>query len=577
MTDGSPLLQTLVIALAVAGFSAIVAARFRLPLMVGYVLAGIAIGPYTPGLVADPDAVNQLADFGVVLLMFAIGVQFTFADLRRVGRIAVVGAVVQTLATIAIAYGVAQLLGWRPLESLAFGFVVSNSSSTVLTKVLGEYGEWDSAHGRIGLAWSSVQDLSSIVMLVMLVSLGGAGEGNGVGLDLLGALGSALLFLAILVPIGVFLIPRLLEQLAGYGNPEMFVLAAAGIALLVAFVGAGFGVSPALAAFLGGMFVARSDLAHHVLGEITPIRDVFAALFFVAVGMLVDPGLLLRDLDLVAVTVVIIIAVKGLITAGITAMFGFRLKTALLTGVVLGQSAEFSFLMARVGSESGILSEEVFSVLLLGAVVSILLAPLTYRLGIPMSTWLDARFQADRTDATVGFAGDRLGDHAVVLGYGRVGRVVAAALRTTGQEFVVVEQDRGLVDELRRRGERVLIGSASNRALLERAGLARATLLVVAIPDPIAIRRIVDFAREMNPRIDIVARTHSIAERDALEERGAAEAVVGELELALEMSRHCLRRFGMEAEETEAVLTRLRGPGDTLLPRPGTMNAQREE
>jgi len=567
MTDAAPLLETLVIALAAAALSAILAARFRVPLMVGYVLAGVAIGSYTPGLVADLEAVNQLADFGVVLLMFAIGVQFTFSDLTRVGRVAVVGAVVQTAVTIVIAFGVAQLLGWGSLESLAFGFVLSNSSSTVLTKVLGEFGEWDSVHGRIGLAWSSVQDLSSIVMLVTLVSLGNSGEGNAVGLEVARALGLAVLFLVILVPVGVFLIPRLLEQLAGYGNPEMFVLAAAGIALVIAFVGGGFGVSPALAAFLGGMFVARSDLAHQVLGEIAPIRDVFAALFFVAVGMLVDPGLLMRDLDLVIITVGIILFVKGFITAGITAVFGFRFKTAMLTGIVLAQSAEFSFLMARVGAESGVISDEVFSVLLLGAVVSILLAPLVYRLGIPASTWLDQRFLADRADPAIAFEGGRLGEHALLLGYGRVGRVVASALRATGQEFVVIEQDRGLVDELRNSGERVLIGSGSNRAVLERAGLARATLLVIAIPDPIAIRRIVDFARDVNPDIDIVVRTHSITERDLLEARGATEAVVGELELALEMSRHCLRRFGMDVEATEAVLMRLRGPGETLVPR----------
>jgi monovalent cation:H+ antiporter-2, CPA2 family len=558
MTEGAPLLETLALALAAAGIAAIMVARIGLPLMVGYVLAGVAIGPFTPGLVADLSAVNQLADFGIVLLMFAIGAQFTFSDLTRVGRVAVVGALVQILLTLLIAYAVAALLGWEPLESLAFGFVVSNSSSTVLTKVLGEFGEWDSVHGRIGLAWSSLQDLSSILMVVLLMSLGSEPSNSGVGRDVAQAIGLAALFLAILVPVGIYLIPRLLEQLAGYGNPEVFVLAAAGIALAVAFAGAGFGVSPALAAFLAGMFVARSDLAHHVLGEIAPIRDVFAAVFFVAVGMLVDPALLVDQFHLVAVSVAIIVLVKGTISAAITVAFGYRVKTAVLTGVVLAQSAEFSFLMARVGSEAGILSSEVFSVLLLGAVVSILLAPFAYRLALPASVWLDARYQTKRIDPPISYVGEPPAGHALLLGYGRVGRVIADALRAAGHDFVIVEQDRGLVEELRARNELVLIGSASNRVVLERAGLARAALLVVAIPDPIAIRRIMDFARDVNPGLDIVVRTHSVSERDELERRGATEAVVGEVELALEMSRHCLLRYGGSLEEIETVLAQLR-------------------
>jgi len=551
------LLETLVLSLGAAGFSAVVAARLGLPLTVGYVLAGVAIGPYTPGFVANVSAVNELADFGVILLMFAIGLQFTFSDLRRVGRVAVLGAGAQVILTGLVGYGAAQLLGWTPLESLAVGFVVSNSSSTVLTKVLSEFGEIDSVHGRVGLAWSSVQDLSSILLLVTLVSLGDASSGS-VGMDVLRAVGLALLFLALLVPIGIFVIPRLLEHLAGFGNPEVFVLSAAGIALVVAVLGGGFGVSPALAAFLGGMFVARSDLAHHVLGEISPIRDVFSALFFVAVGMLVNPILLIEQFHVVAVIVAIIVLAKGTITALLTAAFGFRVRTAVLTGIVLAQSAEFSFLLARVGSDAGLLSQQVFSVLLLGAVVSILAAPFCYRLGLPVSGWLDRRLSLERTEPPLGFADAPFGGHAILLGYGRVGRVIASALREVITEIVIVEQNRNLVDELREQRERVIIGSASNRAVLDRAGLARATLLVVAIPDPIAIRRIVDLARAVNPKVDIVVRTHSLGERDELERRGATEAVVGELELALEMSRHSLLRYGTSIEKAEALIARLR-------------------
>ncbi|MEX2447046.1 MAG: cation:proton antiporter [Dehalococcoidia bacterium] len=558
MESGVSLLDTLIISLAAAGIAGIMAVFLRQPLVVGYVLAGMAIGPYTPGLVADATAVDQLAEFGIVLLMFAIGVQLTFQDLLRVGPVALIGGLAQVSVTVLAGYGVASLLGWPPLAGLAFGFVVSNSSSTVLTKVLGEYGEQDSTHGRIALAWSSVQDLTSVLMVVLLFGLGGTASNASIGLELAKAIGLTALFIGLLIPIGMAVIPRLLEYLAAMSNREVFVLATAGIALVIAYTGSVFGLSPALGAFLAGMLVARSDLAHHVLGEITPLRDMFAALFFIGVGMLVDPTLLLDEFWMVAVTVLMIVAFKSVVAGGITLIAGYRAKTAVLTGVILGQSAEFSFLIARVGADAGVLTETTFGVLLLGTALSILVVPVVYRVGIPLGAWLEPRLAAKPRDDEDDGVEVPLVDHAILLGYGRVGRVIADALQAATRPVVVVEQERALVLALRGQGHYALFGSASNRVVLDRAGLSRASLLVVAVPDPIAVRRIVDYAREVNPEIDIVVRTHSAAERRYLEERGVNEAVMGEMELAVEMSRHALLRFGLNIEEAEHVLVRLR-------------------
>jgi CPA2 family monovalent cation:H+ antiporter-2 len=276
--------------------------------------------------------------------------------------------------------------------------------------------------------------------------------------------------------------------------------------------------------------------------------------------MLVDPQLILERFDLVLVILLLIIVVKGIIVAGLVLLFGFRGKTAVLTGVALAQSGEFSFLLASVGTEAGILTEEAFSLLLLGAALSILISPFLYRACIPMGDWVERRLAPHRSGVALP-PDRRLSAHAIILGYGRVGHVIEHALRTTGMGYVIVDQDQARVNAARRGGAYALAGSASNLSVLEAAGIERASLLTIAVPDPISARRIVDHAQRVNPDIDIVVRTHSQDERRFLEDRGVNEAVVGELELAIEMSRHALARFGLKAEDIERVLAGARAHG----------------
>ncbi|MGH2557663.1 MAG: cation:proton antiporter [Thermomicrobiales bacterium] len=570
--ESSDLLVNMVVAMLAALLGAFIAARLRQSVILGYIVAGIAIGPFTPGFVGDAPTVAALADIGIILLMFAIGVQFSLRDLLAAGKVATLGSTVQVLIMIGLGYVVGVWLGWEPLEALFFGAVVSNSSSTVLSKVLGERAEMDTAHGRLALAWSTLQDLGTVVLIVVLSAL--ANESDALLQNLVWEVGKAAVFLALLIPIGLRVLPWLFEQVAELRNREVFVLTIAVVALGLAYSASFFGLSLALGAFVAGVVVGESDLSHQILGEILPLRDIFAGLFFVSIGMLVDPGFVLRNLPLVLATLGLIVLAKGALVSFLAKALGTPTRTAVLTGAILAQSAEFSFLLARVGTDVGAVTPTVFSLMLAGAAASIVCLPGVYRGALPLAASLEGW-----RPLPVG-SGPLPGDpqpeagprgHAVICGYGRVGRVIGAALRPRFN-FVVIEDDPRIVRSLRDQGLTAIQGNAAIPGVLERGNPARARLLVVALPDPIATRQVVDYVRGHYPRLDIVVRTHSEAEREFLINRGVSEVVLGEWELALEMTRHALGRFGVGTLETQGLIQRLRaqerlpGPDATLPP-----------
>jgi monovalent cation:H+ antiporter-2, CPA2 family len=569
--DPSQLLLNLVVALVAALTGATLAIRLGQSPILGFILAGVAIGPYTPGFVGDPEAVGVLADIGIILLMFSIGVQFSFRDLLRAGTVATVGSTIQVLLTIAAGFLIGVALGWRPLEALFFGAVISNSSSTVLGKVLGDRAEMGTPQGRIALAWSSVQDLGTVILVVLLSALA-EGGGNLVS-TLFWDTARAALFLVVVVPAGWFLLPHLFSQVAGLRSREVFVLAVAVVALGTAYLASGFGLSLALGAFLAGVVVGESDLSHQILGEVLPLRDIFAGLFFVSVGMLVDPRFVLENLPLVALTLGLIVLFKGALSALLAVFLGTSIRVAVLTGAALAQSAEFSFLLARLGADLEAVSATVFSLMLAGAAASIILHPTVYRLAAPLSLALAQRVPARAVAPALEVdeapdAGPR--GHAVICGYGRVGRIVGAALRRRGFRYIVVEEDPRIVRRLRERGVTAVQGNAANPLTLAQAYLRHARVLVVALPDPVAVRQIVDCAHGENPRLDIIVRAQTEAEGAFLARHGAGEAVFGELELALEMTRRTLHRFGLSGRETQAIVQNLRvrelqNPPDDLL------------
>ncbi|MGH2532646.1 MAG: cation:proton antiporter [Thermomicrobiales bacterium] len=570
--ESSGLLVNMVVAMLAALLGAFIAARLRQSVILGYIVAGIVIGPFTPGFVGDVPTVAALADIGIILLMFAIGVQFSLRDLLAAGKVATLGSTLQVLVMIGLGYIVGVWLGWEPLEALFFGAVVSNSSSTVLSKVLGERAEMDTAHGRLALAWSTVQDLGTVVLIVVLSAM--ATESDALLRNLAWEVGTAGIFLALLIPVGLRVLPWLFERVADLRNREVFVLTVAVVALGLAYGASFFGLSLAIGAFVAGVVVGESDLSHQILGEILPLRDIFAGLFFVSVGMLVDPAFVVRNLPLVLATLGLIVLAKGALVSVLANLLGTPTRSAVLTGAILAQSAEFSFLLARVGTDVGAVTPTVFSLMLAGAAASIVCLPGVYRGAQPLAASLEgwrplAAGSPLIADDPVPDDGPR--GHAVICGYGRVGRVIGAALRPRFS-FVVIEEDPRVVRGLRDQGLTAIQGNAAVSAVLERGNPARARLLVVALPDPIATRQVVDYVRGRYPRLDIVVRTHSEAEREFLLNRGVSEVVLGEWELALEMTRHALGRFGVGTLEAQGFIQRLRGqsrlpaPEDALVP-----------
>jgi K+:H+ antiporter len=558
--ENTGLLVNLVLALGAGLVGALFAARLGQSVILGYILAGIAIGPYTPGFVAAELTVTALADIGIILLMFAIGVELELSELLRAGKVATVGATVQMLAIIAIGCGVGLLLGWKPLESLFFGAVVSISSSTVLVKIMGDTGEIESPHGRLTLAWSTVQDLATVILIVVLSAM--ATDSTNLARDMIWEVGKAGLFLILLIPVGLRVLPWIFDWVAELRSREVFVLSVGVAALGLAYSATFFGLSLALGAFVAGIVVGESDLSHQILGDIMPLRDLFAGLFFVSVGMLVDPAFVARNLPLLLVTVLLIILVKGSISALIALVMKTPVRTAILTGALLAVSAEFSFLLARVGHDLHAESNTVFNLMLAGSAVSIVLAPFVYRASQPLADAVVARMPVGEDYGVLAMPTHEpeavLRGHAIILGFGRVGRIVSDVLRKQDFRYVIVEEDPRLAKRAQAEGIPVVRGSAAVPAVLEHANPGRARVLVIAIPDPVATRIVVDYVRARYPRLDVVVRTHSEEERRDLLNRGVRTVILGEWELALELTRHTLQRFGVESLVTGQIINRMR-------------------
>jgi CPA2 family monovalent cation:H+ antiporter-2 len=554
MTD-TGFLVTLALALIAAAIGAAIAVRLGQSAILGYVVAGILIGPYTAGRLVEQETVAALADVGVVFLLFAVGLELSVRDLLRVRRIALLGGSIQVAGIIVIGYLIGIALGFQPLEALFFGAFASQSSSTVVAKILGERAELDSGHGRIALGWATLQDLSTIVIIVGLTALS---EGGDLGPDLAVAIAKAVVFLAILIPFGLRILPWMFERVALLRSREVFVLSVVAVALGTAYVSQIFGLSLALGAFLAGLLVGESDISHQVSGELGPLRDVFAGVFFVSIGMLFNPAFVLTALGLVIIAVILLVPIKGAVIGGLSVVLGAPGRTAILAGVLLAEAGEFSFLIARLGSELGAVGEEMFSLMLAAAGASIVLAP-----------WLASSTPGvlrviDRRRGGRGQAGPLIESsggprrYAVLCGYGRVGRLVGAALELRGFPFVVIETDPRICRELRERGVPVVQGLVENERNLARVDLDRAQIFIFTVPDSVAMRQTVHYVRRRNPRLPVIVRARSASDRDALDREGVREVVVAETEVALEIARATLGRLGVSAPETAAIVQGLR-------------------
>jgi CPA2 family monovalent cation:H+ antiporter-2 len=549
------LIMTLAVGFAGAFVGGAVAQKLRLPPLVGYLLAGVAVGPFTPGPVADGALASELAEVGVILLMFGVGLHFSLADLWAVRRIAVPGAIAQIAIATALGAGLATLWGWSFGAGLVFGLALSCASTVVLLRALGERGMIDTLDGRIAVGWLIVEDLAMVLALVLLPALAGplgaspevvaAHAPGAVGLwgEVALTLGKVALFVGFMMIAGSRIFPAMLGHVARSGSRELFTLAVLATSLGVAYVAARvFDVSFALGAFVAGVVVAGSSLRHRVAEDTLPLQDAFTVLFFVSVGMLFDPAILRETPGMLLATVAVIVVGKSIAALAIVRLFRYPAGTALTVAAALAQIGEFSFIIAELGLGLGILPPEGRSLILAGAIVSITFNPFVFAGAFEL--WQRVGPRLDRAPAEeppAALAVAWLEDHAIVVGGGRVGRVVADALARADVPHLVVEANPEVVDQLRAAGKTVLTGDATTPAVLAQAGLATARLLVVALPSPIDTRAIVASARRLNPALRIVARTHSDEERAYLEAHDVDRAVTGETELARAMAHHALQ------------------------------------
>ena len=572
MEHGGDLIRTIAFGLGAAFVAGLIARRLRLPAIVGYLVAGVAIGPFTPGLLADQALATELAEIGVILLMFGVGIHFSFRDLLAVRGIAVPGALLQMTAVTLFGVGLALLLGWGLAAGVVLGLAVSVSSTVVLTRALTKRNALGTVHGRAAVGWLIVQDIITVLVLVILPSFAllARGEAGAAGAEVLLPLGVALLKAAALgvvtVVIGMRVVPWLLLQVAHEGSQEMFTLAVLAIAIGLAFTSSVvFDVSLALGAFLAGAIISETDLAHKAAADALPLRDAFAVLFFVSVGMLLDPAFLVDSLVAVVAVVLLIVLGKGIVSIATVLFLRYPLRTALTVGVGLAQIGEFSFILVTAAASDGLVPSDAYQLVVAGAIISITINPLLFATLDPAEAWLKARPGMHRLlDRGGGLlarpiaAQEPMHGHAVICGWGRVGRMVARALDAREFRYVVIEEHRPTVEGLRERGIPALYGDIADEHLLDYAELARARVLVFAAYDPPAAEFAVEYARRVNPRIEIVARVETPEEADRLLDRGASQTVEGERELAVQMARYTLRRFGVTSREVDAITQGLR-------------------
>jgi len=564
--------ETSLIALLAIGFVlallfGLLANMLRISPLVGYLLAGIAVGPFTPGFVGDSGLASQLAEIGVILLMFGVGLHFSIKDLLAVRNIALPGAVAQIATATAIGYGLARLLGWSPGAGLVFGLSLSVASTVVLLRALEERNALQSSEGKIAVGWLIVEDLAMVLALVLLPalasSLGGDsnlahdGVAQNIWLEVLKTLAKVALFVVLALVVGTRVVPWLLMRVTRTGTRELFTLCVLAIALGIAYgSSAAFDVSFALGAFFAGVILSESELSHQAGNDSLPLKDAFAVLFFVSVGMLFDPTVLLREPLAVLAVLAIIMVGKSVAAFVIVLAFRHPVGTALTVSASLAQIGEFSFILVGLGVHHKLLPADGQDLILAGAILSIALNPITFAGVTPLTRWLEKRPRLLRLLERRGAEAHRipvasaldLRDHAILVGYGRVGGAIGPALKKHAVPFAVIERDHLMLTSAQAAGVPTLVGDAAAEGVLEAAGIAHARLLVVATPDSFHARRIVERARELRPAIDIVARTHSEGEFSKLEALGVGRVVMGERELARSMLEYALGSLGVPAE-----------------------------
>lgn len=547
-----------------------IAARLRLPPLIGYLVAGIIISPNTPGVVGDIQLANQLAELGVMFLMFGVGMHFSLKDLLQVRRIALPGAILQIAVATLLGVAVSMYWGWSFGSALIFGLSLSCASTVVLLKALGDRGLLDSVNGKIAVGWLLVEDLVMVLALVLLpataVLLGGqALPGTDTSQSIWVTIGITLLkvtgFIAFMLIIGKRLVPMIMQFVARLGSRELFTLTVVAAAVSIAYGSyAVFGVSMALGAFFAGMVVKESDFSHRAEEETLPLREIFSILFFVSVGMLFDPGILVEaPLKILAVVAIIMVG-KTLAAMALVLFFRYPINTALTVGASLAQIGEFSFILATLGLSLGLLTPDAQNLILAGALFSITLNSFVFSAIEPVQRWIRERSHLarllERSGDPLAMLPDEvdqayLRDQVVIIGYGGVGRRISENLMQQNIKVVIAEENREIVEKLRAQGRAAVSGEATEPNVLIQAHIQHARLLVISPMDILDIHRIVDISKQLNPEIQVLICAESKEEAVIIREENIGEVFYAKEEMAKNMSHHILNQIEL-AHQTEA-------------------------
>ncbi|MFP1722127.1 YbaL family putative K(+) efflux transporter [Lonsdalea quercina] len=540
MHDTTPLISTMAAGLVLAFLLGILAHRLRISPLVGYLLAGVLLGPFTPGFVADTKLAPEIAELGVILLMFGVGLHFSLRDLMAVKSIAIPGAIVQIVVATLLGLGLSSLLGWSLQSGLVFGLCLSTASTVVLLRALEERQLIDSQRGQIAIGWLIVEDLAMVLTLVLLPAFSdmlGSETANTSKLlkDLAFTLGKVVAFITLMVVVGRRLVPWVLAKSASTGSRELFTLAVLAMALGIAFGAVKlFDVSFALGAFFAGVVLNESELSQRAAHDTLPLRDAFAVLFFVSVGMLFDPMILINEPLAVLCTLLIVVFGKSLAAFAIVRLFGHSKRTALTISVSLAQIGEFAFILAGLGIYLGLLTEDGRHLVLAGAILSIMLNPLLFSLlerYLAKNETIEEQIVEEAIEEEKQIPVD-LCDHACLVGYGRVGSLIGAQLHESGIPMVVIETSRARVDALREQGIKAVLGNATKPEIMDIARLDCARWLLLTIPNGYEAGEIVATARARRPDLEIIARAHYDDEVSYIAEHGADHVVMGEREIA---------------------------------------------
>ncbi|MCW8471277.1 cation:proton antiporter [Fluoribacter gormanii] len=561
MNHALPLITTVAMGFALALIMGFIAVRFKIPALVGYLLAGVAIGPFTPGLMANVEIAQELAEIGVMLLMFGVGLHFSLSDLMHVRKVAIPGALVQMIVATLLGGCTALMWGWNYGYALIFGLSLSVASTIVLLRALEERGTLETINGHIAVGWLLVEDLAMVVVLVLLPPLSqwlGTNASESIHKPLWFVLGLTLIkvstFIALMFLVGRRFFPKLLWHVARTGSHELFTLCVVTAAISIAYVAAQlFGVSFALGAFFAGMIMRESAFSHRAAEESLPLRDAFAVLFFVSVGMLFNPAVLVKQ-PLQVLTVVGIIVIGKSIAAFILVLaFRYPLQSALIVSASLAQIGEFSFILAEIGTRLGLLPVEGQSFILAGALISIAINPLIFRLINPIHSWAKShpklieifeRSKDPLTELPMTTTEEYLAGQVVLVGYGRVGKRVAQLLSENAVPYVVVDDNRELIEDLRISGIPAVYGDASKPSVLIQSHIAHASMLILVISDTVHVRKMIQYATQLNPDIEVVIRTHNEEEATLLQKEIKGKVFFAEGEIARNMGLYTLNRYG---------------------------------